>query len=81
MDKSVLIGSIGVSLLLLAFFLNLFKILQQDSKTYILMNIFGAAMSCYASFLIEYIPFVILEGTWSIVAIVGLAFTLRKKTK
>ncbi len=78
MDNSVIIGSIGVSLLLLAFFLNLFKLLRQDSKTYILMNIFGAAMSCYASFLIEYIPFVILEGTWSIVAIVGLIFALRK---
>ncbi|MBU0473041.1 MAG: hypothetical protein KKF62_02630 [Bacteroidetes bacterium] len=81
MDYSVIIGSIGVSLLLLAFFLNLFKLLKQDSKTYILMNIFGAAMSCYASFLIDYIPFVILEGTWSVVALAGLFFVLRKKTK
>jgi hypothetical protein len=81
MDNSVIFGSIGVSLLLLAFFLNLFKMLQQDSKTYILMNILGAALSCYASFLIEYIPFVILEGTWAIVAIIGLFFVLRKKAK
>ena len=81
MDNSVIIGSIGVSLLLLAFFLNLFKLLKQDSKTYIVMNIFGAAMSCYVSFLIDYIPFVVLEGTWTVVALVGLLFVFRKESK
>jgi hypothetical protein len=69
MNASVIIGSTGVSFLLLAFFLNLFKIFKSDTKIYTIMNIIGAGLSCYASFLIGYIPFVILEGTWSAVAV------------
>ena len=72
MNFPVIIGSIGVGLLLLAFFLNLFGILMQNTKTYIIMNIVGAGVSCYASILIGFIPFVILEGTWSFIAIIGL---------
>lgn len=69
---SVLIGSFGVTLLLLAFFLNLFGWLEQDNLTYVLMNIMGASLSCYASYLIHYMPFVILEGAWASVAVAGL---------
>jgi hypothetical protein len=79
MSASVIIGSIGVSFLLLAFFANLFKILTPDTRTYTLMNIVGAGLSCYASSLIGCIPFVILEGTWSAVAAAGLITTLRRK--
>ena len=71
-EFTVIVGSIGVSLLLLAFFLNLFKILMQDNKIYVIMNILGAGLACYASILIGFIPFVILEGTWAIVAVIGL---------
>lgn len=68
MDLPVLTGSIGVGLLLLAFFLNIFKKIAADSYVYILLNISGAAISGYASYLINYWPFVILEGTWALVA-------------
>lgn len=71
-EFAVIVGSIGVGLLLLAFFLNLFKILMQDNKTYVIMNILGAGLACYTSILIGFIPFVILEGTWAIVAVIGL---------
>lgn len=71
-DHSVLIGSVGVALLLLAFLLNLFNKLSQGSRVYALMNIIGAALACYASYLIDYIPFVVLEGTWAVVAVAGL---------
>jgi len=77
-EYSVLVGSVGVFLLLLAFFLNLFKILGPERKSYILMNIFGGALACYASYLIGFIPFVILEGTWAVVAVVGLVKLLKK---
>lgn len=40
---AAIIGSIGVGLLLLAFFLNLFKILDQKKKPYVIMNIFGGS--------------------------------------
>ncbi len=69
---SVVIGSLGVALLLLAFLLNLFGLLSQKSLSYILMNIAGAGVSCYASYLIDYLPFVILEGAWMGIALLGL---------
>jgi len=75
----VVIGSIGVFLLLVSFFLSLFKILQQDTKIYTTMNIIGAGMSCYASILIGFMPFVVLEGVWAVVALVELIGLLRKK--
>jgi hypothetical protein len=76
-EFSVIVGSTGVFLLLLAFFLNLFEILMQDTKTYAILNIVGAGLSCYASVLISYMPFVVLEGTWAIVALIGLIRLLR----
>jgi hypothetical protein len=72
MSFSTIIGSLGVTLLLIAFFLNLFRLVLPESKTYILLNIIGAGLSCYASVLIHYNPFIILEATWCTVAIAAL---------
>ena len=72
MDFSTVIGSFGVALLLIAFFLNLFKFISEDNALYMLLNIAGAGISCYASWLIHFIPFVILEAIWSIVALAAL---------
>lgn len=72
-EFSLVIGSAGVVLLLLAFFLNLFGRLAQDDRRYALMNVFGAGLSCYASYLIDYAPFVVLEAAWALVASAGLA--------
>ena len=76
MSYSSLVGSLGVTMLLAAFFLNLFRYIQQGSKLYIVLNIIGAGLSCYASFLIRYWPFVILEGCWMLVSVAG-GFGLR----
>ena len=67
-----LIGSAGVFILLLAFVLNLLNKISRDSLIYILMNIIGAALACYASYLINYIPFIILEGVWTVVSLIAL---------
>jgi len=67
-----IIGFIGVSILLLAFFLNVSNKLHKDSLTYILLNIVGGGIACLASLLINYLPFVILEGSWTIVSIWAL---------
>ena len=69
---SDLVGSVGVFLLLAAFFLNLFGFLPHTSRSYQGMNAVGAGLSCYASYLIGFVPFVVLEGTWSVVAVVAL---------
>jgi hypothetical protein len=74
MSFSSLIGSVGVSMLLVAFFLNLFRRMPRENKVYILLNICGAGLSCYASVLIHYLPFIILEAVWCGVALIALIF-------
>lgn len=66
------IGSIGVAILLGAFFANLMGWLATRSKRYYAMNAVGAAIAAYASWGIGFMPFVVLEGTWSAVAMVSL---------
>ncbi len=72
------IGFTGVAILLLAFLLNLLKKITSNSLPYIVMNIIGAGLACLASCLIGYIPFVILEATWTIVSVIALINYLRK---
>ncbi len=62
------LGFAGVSLILLAFFLNLKNVLSTDHLAYILLNTVGAALACLASILMQYLPFVILEGVWLLVS-------------
>ena len=72
MSSAELIGFIGVTLLLVAFFLNLFGRLRAESYPYVVLNLVGASLSCLSSVLIDFVPFVILEGTWAAVAAIGL---------
>lgn len=72
-----MISTIGVSLILLAFFLNTFKYLSETSKLYFILNIIGGAFACYGSVLLNCLPFIILEGTWSLVATIGLIRVLK----
>ena len=72
-----MIGSLGVALLLLAFLLNLVRLLSTESYSYTALNFAGAALAGYASYLIGFVPFVILEGTWAVVAAVALGRRLR----
>ena len=72
------IGFSGVTVLLIAFFLNLADKLDRDSLTYISMNITGAAIACLASILINYLPFIILEGCWTLVSVWALINYYRK---
>lgn len=66
------IGTIGVSLILTAYFCSTFNWISAQSRIFFLLNIVGAAMACYASYLISYWPFVVLEGTWTMVSLIGL---------
>jgi hypothetical protein len=75
------LGTIGVSLLLIGFFLNLFGLMKRSTLKYVLLNLFGGGLACTASILIEFFPFVILEGTWTLVALVGLGRLLRARSQ
>jgi len=73
MDTANWIGSLGVALLLLAFFLSLFKFIAQDGFACIGMNIAGAGLACWSSWMIAFMPFVVLEAVWCLVAVAALA--------
>ena len=72
MTQTDWVGFIGVAILLVAYFLNLRDIIKKDSLPYLLLNVIGAAIACFASVLIKYMPFIILEGCWTIVSTIGL---------
>jgi hypothetical protein len=72
------IGFTGVTLLLLAFFLNLYHELDRDGPAYIILNIMGAGLACYASVRLHYLPFIILEGAWTLVSLIALLKYLKK---
>jgi hypothetical protein len=66
-----------VALLLLAFFLSLFKFISQDGFAYIGMNIAGAGLACWSSWIIAFMPFVVLEAVWCLVAAEALVRRVR----
>lgn len=66
------IGTIGVTILLVAFFLNLIGWLDKNGWPYLTMNVVGAGIACIASVLLHYWPFIILEGCWTLVSAIGL---------
>ena len=78
MQYNDIIGTIGVGLILLAYFMNIFTLIPKDGALFFLMNIVGAGLACYASYLISYRPFIILEGTWTLVSVIGLLRLYRK---
>ena len=78
MILSDLIGFAGVAILLIAFLLNLLKVLDYNNRLYISLNIVGAGLACTASVMIDYLPFILLEGTWTVVSVVALVRTFAK---
>lgn len=80
MKLSDIIASIGVTLLLIAFFLNLKKLLSTESKIYSLLNIAGAGLCGISSYMISFYPFVILEGVWVAVALSSFFKSVPRET-
>jgi hypothetical protein len=69
MDAHTFIGSVGVTLLLLAYLLLQCQKLATKNRAYAVLNFVGAAMATYSSYLIDFVPFVVLEGTWALVSL------------
>lgn len=79
MTTTDIIGFIGVAILLIAYFLNLNNKLEKDSLAYLQLNFIGAGLACLASVLMNYLPFIILEGSWTIVSAFGIIKSLKHK--
>jgi len=78
MTTNDIIGSIGVGITLLAYFLSVFSLIQKEGALFFWMNIIGSGIACFASVLIEFWPFVVLEGSWVIISIIGLVKSIKK---
>jgi hypothetical protein len=72
------VGTIGVGIILIAYFMNIFSFIKKDGVLFYVMNIMGASIACYASILINYLPFIILEATWAMVSVFGLVKVFKK---
>ncbi len=78
MSTNDLVGTLGVGMVLIAYFLNIFSFIKKDGILFFNLNIIGGAISCYAAILIQFWPFIILEAIWTGVSIVGLINTMKK---
>jgi hypothetical protein len=78
MNYNDVIGTIGVGIVLIAYFLNNFSFIKRNGNLYFALNIFGASIACYASILIQYVPFIILEATWAVLSVVSLLKNIKK---
>jgi hypothetical protein len=70
------VGTAGVACLLAAYFANARGLLASGAVAYPLLNAVGAALACWASFQIRFVPFVVLEAIWCAVACAELRRTL-----
>lgn len=70
MNAGEVIGTIGVSILLVAFALNLANKLKATSLMYLFLNVVGASLAGISSYLIQFWPFVVLESVWTISSLI-----------
>jgi len=80
MTLSDTLGSIGVSLLLIAFLLNLRNLVAPNNRGYIILNILGAGLCGISAYLISFYPFVILETVWVVAAFSSLYKRVPRET-
>ncbi len=72
MSWADILGIAGVFILLLAYFLQLAGTLKAANKVYLLLNISGALLAAASSYLIGFVPFIVLELTWAGVSMITL---------
>jgi hypothetical protein len=80
MTLADIIATIGISILLIAFILNSRNLISADKKWYNILNIVGATLCGYSSYLISFYPFVVLEAVWAVVAMVSLFRSVSRET-
>jgi hypothetical protein len=79
MNLTDTISGLGVLFILLGFVLTTFKRISSDSRPYFIINIIGGILAFWGSILLKSVPFAVLEGIWTIVALYGLAKSFRSE--
>ena len=64
-----LVGFVGLSLLLSSFILNQMKRMTATSLIYNIMNALGGYLLTYYAFMLDNVPFIILEFVWGSVSL------------
>lgn len=77
-NLNIAIGIIGMIFLLIAFALNLFKKVTQDSFIYNIFNIIGAGLLAYYAYALNSIPFLVLESIWIFFTVYKLIFSNKR---
>ena len=80
-NLTLIIGTIGMLFLLIAFVLNLFNKFTQGTVFYNILNIIGGGLLIYYAYALNSIPFLILEAVWTLFATYKLITILQKKYK
>lgn len=70
---------VGALLILAGFILSQRNLLDADSYLYLILNLVGAAILVVLAFQEQRWGFVLLEGVWTLVALVGLIVRLVRK--
>ena len=77
MSTSDILATAGVSILLIAFLLQILKVISVESNSYSLMNLVGAALAGISAWMISFMPFVVLESVWVVVSLFNLIKNLK----
>ena len=73
------IGIIGVSLVLVAYFMNQVQVVSACSLNYSLLNLVGAILILYSLFHHWNLASVIIECAWILISLIGLARYMKAK--
>jgi hypothetical protein len=62
----------GAACVLVAYAMQRFKYLEAERAPYLLLNFAGGALLCFAAVVTGQIGFIILEGAWTLISLIGL---------
>ena len=79
MSPDQIVQMVGALLILAGFILSQRDLLDADSYLYLVLNLIGAAILAVLAFQGQRWGFVLLEGVWALVALVGLIGRLVRK--
>jgi len=81
MDITTIIGVIGAGIILVFFLLNQFKVLSVDNVWYDLANAVGSGFLMVYAYLLESLPFLILNLVWFLFSFKDVVVFFARRSK
>ena len=78
---TTLVGTIGATIILVIFVLNQANKLDNKSIKYDFFNLVGSVLLILYAFLLNSIPFLILNSIWALVSFKDVIFYIKKKNE